>query len=73
MTSIASRTETKFLADQDKTDLSDWLNNSTYEKPADLGYWVGYRIMKAYYQHATDKRQALRDILDTGRERRRVL
>jgi uncharacterized protein YjaZ len=55
--------ETAFVADQDKTDLSDWLNNSTFEKPADLGYWVGYRITKAYYQHAPDKRQALRDIL----------
>jgi hypothetical protein len=55
--------ETKFLADQDKTDLSDWLYNSTYEKPGDLGYWVGYRIMKSYYRHAKDKRQALRDIL----------
>ena len=55
--------ETAFVADEDKTDLSDWINNSTLEKPADLGYWVGYRITKAYYQHATDKRQALHDIL----------
>ncbi|MGC2794323.1 MAG: hypothetical protein WA899_20045, partial [Candidatus Sulfotelmatobacter sp.] len=35
--------ETKFVADEDKTDLSDWLDNSTFEKPGDLGYWVGYR------------------------------
>jgi hypothetical protein len=55
--------ETKFVADQDKTDVSDWLNNGTLEKPGDLGYWVGYRIVKAYYQHAPDKRQALREIL----------
>jgi hypothetical protein len=54
--------ETAFLADQDKTDLSAWLDNSTLEKPGDLGYWVGHRIAKSYYQHATDKRQALRDI-----------
>jgi hypothetical protein len=56
--------ETAFVADQDKTDVSDWLNNGTLEKSGDLGYWVGYRITKAYYQHAADKRQALREILE---------
>lgn len=56
--------ETAFAADVDKTELSDWLYNSTPEQPADLGYWVGYRIVKSYYQHAADKRQALRDILN---------
>jgi hypothetical protein len=54
--------ETAFLADQDHTDLSAWLDNSTFQKPGDLGYWVGHRIVKSYYQHATDKRQALHDI-----------
>lgn len=56
--------EIAFVADQDKTDLSQWLDNSTLEKPADLGYWVGYRIAKAYYQHTPDKIQAFRDILE---------
>jgi hypothetical protein len=56
--------ETAFAADIDKTDLSGWLYNSTPEKPADLGYWVGYRIVKSYYQRADDKRQALRDIFE---------
>jgi hypothetical protein len=55
--------ESAFVADEDKTDLSNWFNNSTIEKPGDLGYWVGYRIAKSYYQHATDKRVALREIL----------
>jgi hypothetical protein len=55
--------ETAFVADEDKTDLSNWFNNSTVEKPGDLGYWVGYRIAKSYYRHAADKRAALRDIL----------
>lgn len=54
--------ETAFAADAGKTDLSDWLYNSTPDVPADLGYWVGYRIVKAYYQQADDKQQALRDI-----------
>jgi hypothetical protein len=57
--------ETAFVVDQDKTDLSDWLYNSTPEKPGDLGYWVGYRIARSYYQHAPDKRAALRELLET--------
>jgi len=55
--------ENAFVADEDKTDLSNWFNNSTAEKPGDLGYWVGYRIVKSYYEHAPDKRLAVRDIL----------
>lgn len=56
--------ESAFLADQDKTDLSAWLYNGTLTKPGDLGYWVGYRIVKSYYVRAKDKRQALREILE---------
>ncbi len=58
--------ETAFLADAEKMDLSRWLWNGpgTPEKPADLGYWIGYRITKSYYQRSTDKRQAIRDILE---------
>jgi len=55
--------ETAFVPDEDKTDISKWLYNSTLEKPGDLGYWVGYRIVKSYYQHAPDKTQAFREIL----------
>jgi uncharacterized protein YjaZ len=55
--------ETKFQADMDKRDLSDWIYNSKPGNPGDLGYWVGYRIVKSYYQNASDKRQALRDII----------
>lgn len=56
--------EGQFVPDEDKTDLSRWLYNSSYEKPGDLGYWVGYRVVKSYYQHAADKRRALREILE---------
>jgi Predicted Zn-dependent protease (DUF2268) len=57
--------ETAFVADEDKTDKSDWLYNGpgTPQKPGDLGYWVGYRIVKSYYQHAPNKQVALRDII----------
>jgi Predicted Zn-dependent protease (DUF2268) len=68
--------ERAFVKDEDSQDLSKWLYNRTDRKlgvsaesserhpwPPDMGYWVGYRICKAYYQHAKDKRQAFRDIL----------
>jgi Predicted Zn-dependent protease (DUF2268) len=55
--------ETAFVADEDKTDLSKWLYNGTLDKPGDLGYWIGYRIVKSYYEHAPDKKQAIREIL----------
>jgi hypothetical protein len=56
--------EIAFASDEDKTDLSKWLYNGTIDKAGDLGYWVGYRIVKSYYQHAADKRQAIRGILE---------
>lgn len=56
--------EDAFVTDEDKTDLSTWLYNGTLTKPGDLGYWVGYRIVKSYYRHAADKTQAVRDILE---------
>lgn len=59
-----SEIETAFIADMKSRDLSRWLYNSTPEKPSDLGYWVGYRIVKSYYRHAVDKRRALREIIE---------
>jgi hypothetical protein len=56
--------ETAFVSDEDQTDLSKWFNNSTREKAGDLGYLVGYRIVKSYYQHGGDKRRAFREILE---------
>jgi hypothetical protein len=65
--------ETAFLGDEDKTDLSEWLYNGTLTKPGDLGYWVGYRIVKSYYLRAADKRRALRDILQMADPKQFVL
>jgi uncharacterized protein YjaZ len=55
--------ESAFVRDEGKTDLSRWFYNGSMTKPGDLGYWVGYRIVKSWYQHAPDKRCAFRDIL----------
>ena len=32
-------------------------------RPGDLGYFMGYRIAQAYYLKATDKAQAIRDLI----------
>lgn len=49
------------------TDLGGWFESSDVRlRPADIGYFVGYRIAQAYYQRATDKRRAIRDILRMG-------
>lgn len=55
-----------FEANMYKPDFSDWFYNAATAKdrPADLGYYVGYLITRAYYQNAKDKRQAIHDILN---------
>lgn len=47
-------------------DRSAWLYNggSVKDKPADLGYYIGYKICEAYYQNSRDKRQAIVDIIE---------
>ena len=58
--------ETQFVPDEGSLDTSRWLYNGPGKPdwPQDLGYWVGYRICKSYYQHAADRRHALGDILE---------
>lgn len=56
--------ETAFVPDEGKTELSAWFFNGTLEKPGDMGYWVGRRIVQSYYEHAADKRAAIRDIIE---------
>lgn len=58
--------ETGFLEDINLPAIgSEWVFNGSVVsgETADLGYWVGYRIVKAYYDRAEDKRQALIDLL----------
>lgn len=57
--------EKAFVRDMDSTDLSAWLYNyrAGSDEPYDLGYWVGYRIAKAYYLRARDRKAALREII----------
>jgi len=57
--------EQAFEKDALGVDLSHWMYNGvgTADKPGDLGYWVGYRIVKAYYDRATDKKAAITTLL----------
>ena len=56
----------EFEADMYKPDVSKWVYNAltAKDRPADLGYYVGYLITRAYYDNAKDKRQAVHDILN---------
>ncbi|MEP7002113.1 MAG: DUF2268 domain-containing putative Zn-dependent protease [bacterium] len=58
----------EFRRDMHGKDFSRWVYNgwnakALGDRPADLGYWMGYQISKAYYDKASDKRQAVRDIM----------
>ena len=55
--------EEKFAADLDQKDLSAWFDNTTEKDVGQLGYWVGYRIAKAYYLNAKDRQAAIRDMI----------
>jgi hypothetical protein len=50
------------------TDISRWLYNGgslavSSTRPADLGYFMGARIAEAYYKRASNKHQAIQEIL----------
>jgi hypothetical protein len=55
----------EFKASLCTNNANNWLYNysTVKDKPADLGYYIGYKIVQSYYENAEDKKQALRDIL----------
>lgn len=55
----------KFREEMYRRETGDWMfvRPSNHEWPPDLGYWVGYRIAKSFFEAATDKRRAVRDML----------
>ena len=59
---------TEFQRDMHSHDYGVWLYNGRNrpagsDRPGDLGYWMGYRIAKAYYDRIPDKSRAMRDLL----------
>jgi Predicted Zn-dependent protease (DUF2268) len=55
----------EFSSVMDGTDIREWIYNgdNATSRPADLGYFVGYRILEAYYNRAPDKQKALAEML----------
>lgn len=55
----------RFREDMGRRDAGDWMfgRPANQEWPADLGYWIGYRIVRSYYDQANDKSQAIAEIL----------
>lgn len=62
----------EFRDAMDGTDLGRWLyqGDKSTDRPADLGYYVGYKITESYYRNAPDKKRAIREILNIGDHRK---
>jgi uncharacterized protein YjaZ len=56
----------EFVTKMNGEDFTDWLYGTSKKdnRPNDLGYWIGYKIAKSYFEKATDKKQAVYDILN---------
>ena len=55
----------EFIAQMNGSDWGNWLYSSKDKsRPKDLGYWVGYKITKAYYDKAEGKTKAIQEILN---------
>jgi len=57
---------TEFQKEMSGKETSHWLyqGDKSKDRPADLGYYIGYKICEAYYQPAADKKQAIKDLLE---------
>lgn len=55
----------EFRAAMDGTDVSRWMyqGDRAGDRPADLGYWMGYRISRALYERLPDREDAIRRLL----------
>jgi len=56
----------EFKKEMNGTSAKNWLyqGDAAKDKPADLGYYIGYKIVESYYKTAKDKKQAVKDILE---------
>lgn len=57
--------EFKKDVDAEKTfEETDWFYNYNSQRPADLGYYIGYKIAESYYNNSDNKKQAIKDIIN---------
>jgi hypothetical protein len=54
----------RFRNEMWRRSISNWLYNGDKSEHPDLGYFMGYTICRAYYNRATDKQQAIKDIIE---------
>ena len=55
----------EFVIQMNGTNWGNWLYSSKDKsRPKDLGYWIGYKIARAYYTNAVDKIKAIQEILN---------
>ena len=55
----------EFVIQMNGTNWGNWLYSSKDKsRPKDLGYWIGYKITRAYYANAVDKIKAIQEILN---------
>jgi hypothetical protein len=57
---------TEFKNELCNQDIGNWLYNgyNVKDKPADLGYFIGYEISKEYYNNSANKKLAIIDIIN---------
>jgi uncharacterized protein YjaZ len=57
---------TEFTKEMLGTEKKNWLynGNNAPNGVADLGYFIGYKICKSYYDNAEDKKEALKEIIE---------
>ena len=55
-----------FSTEMYDTETGDWLYNGqpANGQPADMGYYIGYRICEAYFEQQDEPRAAIKDILE---------
>lgn len=56
----------EFVSRLKEKDYQDWLYGTSKkdDRPNDLGYWIGYKIIEAYYNKQEDKHKAIYDIIN---------
>jgi hypothetical protein len=56
----------EFVEKMNGNDMQDWLYGTSRKdnRPNDLGYWIGYEIVKAYFNKEKDKKFAVNHILN---------
>ena len=54
---------TEFQQRMLEKDYSGWLYSSSPGRPNDLGYWMGYKITRAFFEKSPDQKQAMKEFL----------